>query len=201
MNNWALPFFGGKATQPMKTETFQNKLETFTGTSRFDYHKKEIKPLFVPNKNVSFVNGSPIYDEGVRDRFVDSNYRNTELPFEQQKVSKRCRDKITEIKVGGFHQYDIQDIARPKTVDELRVLSNPKTTYKQPVLVVKVSQVEVQMLMLRNIDQINFILKVHQDILELLAHFLKIRVPRDLSLKIWTLNIKRNCWWSCTRVK
>ena len=59
MNNWALPFFGGKATQPMKTETFQNKLETFTGTSRYNHHKKEIKPLFVPNENVSFVNGTP----------------------------------------------------------------------------------------------------------------------------------------------
>ena len=30
MNNWALPFFGGKATQSMKVESFQNKLETFT---------------------------------------------------------------------------------------------------------------------------------------------------------------------------
>ena len=134
MNNWALPFFGGKATQPMKTETFQNKLETFTGTSRFDYHKKEIKPLFVPNKNVSFVNGTPIYDEGVRNRFNTSNYRNTEVPFEQQRVGRGVGQNYGNKGVGGFHQYDIQDIARPKNVDELRVLSNPKTTYKQPVL-------------------------------------------------------------------
>merc|ERR1711871_571943 len=41
MNNWALPHFGGKATQSMKVEAFQNKLETFTGTSKFNYHKKE----------------------------------------------------------------------------------------------------------------------------------------------------------------
>ena len=134
MNNWALPYFGSKATQPMKTESFQNKLETFTGTSRFDYHKKEIKPLFVPNKNVSFINGAPIYDASQKNRYVQSNYRNTELPFEQKRVARGVGQNYGSDGTGGFHQFETQDIAKPKTVDELRVLSNPKTTYKQPVL-------------------------------------------------------------------
>ena len=134
MNNWALPYFGGKATQSMKVESFQNKLETFTGASKFNYHKKETKPLFVPNKNVSFINGSPIYNDNVKNRFVQSNYRNTELPFEQQKVARGVGQNYGNDGVGGFHQYEIQDIVRPKNVDELRTLSNPKTTYKQPVL-------------------------------------------------------------------
>jgi hypothetical protein len=134
MNNWAMPHFGGKATQSMKVESFQNKLETFTGSSKFNYHKKEIKPLFVPNQNVSFVNGTPIYNEDAKNRFVQTNYRNTELPFEQQKVGRGVGQNYGNQGVGGFHQYEIQDIAKPKTVDELRTLSNPKTTYKQPVL-------------------------------------------------------------------
>ena len=134
MNNWALPFFGGKATQSMKVESFQNKLETFTGASKFNYHKKEIKPLFVPNKNVSFVNGTPIYNDNVKNRFVQSNYRNTELPFEQQRVARGVGQNYGGEGTGGFHQFEIQDIAKPKTVDELRAVSNPKTTYKQPVL-------------------------------------------------------------------
>jgi hypothetical protein len=136
MNNWAMPFFGGKATQSMKSETFQNKLETFTGTGRFNYHKKEIKPLFVPNKNVSFVNGTPIYNEGARDRFISSNFRNTELPFEQKRVARGVGQNYGSSGVGGFHQYETQEVARQaaKTVDQLRALSNPKTTYKQPVL-------------------------------------------------------------------
>ena len=69
--------------------------------------------------------------------------------------------------VGGFHQYDIQDIARPKTVDELRVLSNPKTTYKQPVLNGKGISVGSADVNVKKLDQINFILKAHQDISEL----------------------------------
>jgi hypothetical protein len=134
MNNWALPYFGGKATQSMKVESFQNKLETFTGASKFNYHKKEIKPLFVPNKNISFTNGTPIYDDNVKNRFVKSNYRNTELPFEQQKVARGVGQNYGSQGTGGFHQFEIQDIAKPKNVDELRSISNPKTTYKQPVL-------------------------------------------------------------------
>jgi hypothetical protein len=134
MNNWALPHFGGKATQSMKVEAFQNKLETFTGASKFNYHKKEIKPLFVPNKNVSFINGTPIYNEDSKNRFVKTNFRNTELPFEQQKVGRGVGENYGNKGVGGFHQFEIQDIAKPKNVDELRTLSNPKTTYKQPIL-------------------------------------------------------------------
>ena len=134
MSNWALPYFGGRATQSMKVESFQNKLETFTGTSQFNFHKKETKPLFVPNKNVSFVNGTPVYNDDVKNRFVQSNYRNTELPFEQQKVGRGVGQNYGNKGVGGFHQFEIQDIAKPKSVDELRILSNPKTTYKQPVL-------------------------------------------------------------------
>ena len=34
--------------------------------------------------------------------------------------------------VGGFRQYEINDIALTKNIDQLRVLSNPEVTYKQP---------------------------------------------------------------------
>ena len=122
MNNWALPHFGGKATQSMKVEAFQNKLETFTGSSKFNYHKKEIKPLFV-HKNVSFINGTPVYNDNVKNRFVQTNYRNTELPiFEQQKVGRGVGQNYGNKGVGGFHQFEINEIAKLKTVDELRTL-------------------------------------------------------------------------------
>mgnify|MGYP001240024922 CR=1 FL=1 len=134
MNNWALPYFGGKATQPMNVEGFQNKLDVFTGSSQYNHHKKEIKPLFAPSSDVNFVNGTPIYEESRRDRFVQSNMRNTELPFEQTRVGRGVGQDYGNKGKGGFHQFEIQDIAKPKSVDELRVLSNPKTTYKQPVI-------------------------------------------------------------------
>ena len=75
-NTWAIPYFGSSATQSMKEGAFQNRLETFTGTAQYDFHKKEIKPFFVPSKNTTFVNGSPVYDNlillgwgvGVRNR-------------------------------------------------------------------------------------------------------------------------------------
>ena len=51
-NTWAVPFFGSVAKQPMNVESFQNKLDVFTGNSQFNFHKRETKNFFVPNKNV-----------------------------------------------------------------------------------------------------------------------------------------------------
>ena len=133
-NTWAVPYFGSSANQPMKEEAFQNRLETFTGTAQYDFHKKEIKPFFVPSKNTSFINGSPVSTDRLQNRFVQSNNRTNELPFEQENVARGVGKGYKNSGSGGFHQFEINDIARPKTVDELRSISNPKVTYKQPVI-------------------------------------------------------------------
>ena len=133
-NTWAIPYFGSSANQPMKEEAFQNRLETFTGTAQYDFHKKEIKPFFVPSKNTTFVNGSPVNTDLLQSRFNQSNNRTNELPFESELVARGVGKGYKSTGTGGFHQFEINDIARPKNVDELRVLSNPKVTYKRPVL-------------------------------------------------------------------
>ena len=45
-NTWAVPHFRGKATQNMNEEGFQNKLDIYTGTSEFNFHKKETNNFF-----------------------------------------------------------------------------------------------------------------------------------------------------------
>ena len=45
-NTWTVPYFGSVAKQNMNVEGFQNKLENFTGSSQFNFHKKETKNFF-----------------------------------------------------------------------------------------------------------------------------------------------------------
>jgi hypothetical protein len=133
-NTWAIPHFGGKATQNMDVNGYQNKLDMHTGRSDFNFHKKETKNFFKPSKDITFINGTPNVIEKITDRYVQSNNRTTELPFEQIKVGPGLGQNYDSDPTGGFHQIDINDLVRPKNVDDLRVLSNPKETYKGRVV-------------------------------------------------------------------
>ena len=133
VNTWAIPHFKSTATQNMKVDSFQNKLEMHTGRNQFDFHKKETKNFFKPNKDVSWVNGTPNVIDKLEKRFVKSNNRQSERPFEQIKVAPAVGKNYGSEGSGGFHQYDIQDIVKPKNIDELRVKTNPKISYSEPV--------------------------------------------------------------------
>ena len=130
---WAIPYFKGTATQNMKLDGYQNKLDIHTGRSEFNFHKKETNNFFKPSKDVSFINGSPNVNSKIEDRYIKSNNRTTELPFEQIQVASGVGQSYGSEGKGAFHQFDINEIARPKTIDELRTLSNPKKTYSPPV--------------------------------------------------------------------
>jgi hypothetical protein len=132
-NTWAIPYFKGTATQNMNLDGYKNKLDIHTGRSEFDFHKKETKNFFKPNKDISFVNGVPNMLDKLEDRYIKSNNRNTELPFEQIKVARGVGQSYGNKGKGGFHQFEINDLAKPKNVDELRSICNPKKTYSEPI--------------------------------------------------------------------
>ena len=133
-NTWAVPYFGSVAKQPMKVESFQNKLDIFTGNSQFNFHKKETKNFFVPKKDMGFVNGTPVQSEAVKNRFIQSRFKNNELPFQKTRVAPGVGQNYGAKGKGAFHQFETNEIAKPKTVDELRALTNPKITYRQPII-------------------------------------------------------------------
>ena len=131
---WAVPYFGSVAKQNMNVEGFQNKLETFTGSSQFNFHKKETKNFFTPSRDVGYVNGSPIATDKMQDRMVQSKYRTGELPAEQVRVAPGLGQNYGNQGRGGFQQFEVSEIARPKNVDQLRTLSNPRITYTPPTV-------------------------------------------------------------------
>ena len=132
-NTWAVPYFRGTATQNMGVSGYKNKLDIHTGRSQFNFHKKETKNFFKPTKDFTFINGSPNVTSAIEDRYEQSNNRTNELPFEQVKVARGLGSNYGNEGKGGFHQFEINDLVKPKTIDELRVLSNPQVSYSEPV--------------------------------------------------------------------
>ena len=128
-----LPFFGGKLTQNMSSDATQRRLETFTGTGNYrNKKKKETKPLFKPTKNLGFVHGSPNKTNELLERYNKSNYANNVLPFKQLKVASGLNVKGGRKGAGGFHQFEVNEIARSayKDIDELNV--RQQITYTTP---------------------------------------------------------------------
>lgn len=131
-----LPYFGGKLKQNTSDTAFDNKLRTHTGVDKFtDYHKKENKPMFKPEKNLSFINGTPNKTNFYRERTNISQFQNNVLPFKQVSVlpglNKRGEGVSGE---GGFHNPKIRDVALAnyKSIDELRVGNKKQTTHTLP---------------------------------------------------------------------
>ena len=95
---------------------------------------KETKNFFKPSKDISFVNGVPNVMDKLEDRYVQSKNRTMELPFDQVKVARGVGTNYGNKGTGGFHQFEINEIVKPKNVDELRSVANPKVTYKNRII-------------------------------------------------------------------
>jgi hypothetical protein len=129
------PFFGGHVRQNMDETTNQAIVENFTGQFKYDRKKDEIPYLFDPQANVDLPNGSPPLTLAYgKERFIASNIRNNEAPTEKIYVGPGLNCGYTWKPSGGFQQANKRDYILPKTVDELRVKTNPKVTYYMPVL-------------------------------------------------------------------
>ena len=88
-----------------------------------DIHKKESKPLFKPCKDVNFINGSPVNTDKLSERYNQSRFRNNERPFKQERIGAGLNDKDGRKGLGGFHQTEVQDIARAsyKDIDDAKL--------------------------------------------------------------------------------
>jgi len=113
----------------------QNRVfQTLSGMDEFNYKKVESRPFFKPIKNLTHINGSPNINEYEKDRMNTSNTRKGELPFEQIKVGPGLGEEYGNKPVGGFQQVEVQEIIKPKTIDQLRAKNNQKLSYKGLVI-------------------------------------------------------------------
>ena len=124
------PFFGKNITQSTKDLDIPNRRLEMNGFATNDGKKKEVGQFFPPTSNLTYIAGTPVMDQENIDRYHKTNKRNGELPFSQERVAPGIGQNYGNTGVGGFDQFETRDIAMPKTVDQMRKISNPKLTYK-----------------------------------------------------------------------
>jgi hypothetical protein len=129
-HNNMVPFFGGHIRQNVNVESTRSIMENFQGSEPVYWkEKQEQKPLFKQQKNVSFVHGTPSHASSITERYIPSNFRQGEFPFQPQHIGPGLGLTPDAPPTGGFQQ-DIRRYELPKSVDELRQGSNPKITYE-----------------------------------------------------------------------
>ena len=140
IHNNMIPFIRGKTTgyddnfiQNQQNEYKNRTLELFTGKDkRPDYqHKSEQKPLFNPQIGLTNAYGHQNMTGYFQERYIPSKEKRNDLPFTQEKITPGVGLGYNQVSSGGFN-----DSYRPpiKSVDELRTVSNPKTTYKPQII-------------------------------------------------------------------
>jgi hypothetical protein len=135
-HNNMVPFFRGEPKQNVSDTGNRSILDTQIGAGSTLIGKREQAPLFDPQKepigNVFGLESSTTFRQ---ERMMSSTSRAFEKPVETVKVAPGLNDGYNSYGKGGFHQFDVDEVARQrKSVDELRTASNPKVTYEPPVI-------------------------------------------------------------------
>jgi hypothetical protein len=118
-HNNMVPFFKGSVKQSVDMKSNVAIIERFTGKLDNPTIKKEVKS-FYDQTNKQEVNGNKLYTDKVsRDRFYQSGIKNNISPTPQLRVKPLP-----------------EEVVRPvyKTIDELRVSSNPKKVFKGRII-------------------------------------------------------------------
>jgi len=130
-HNNMVPFYGGK----IKGQIYDNNvnetiLDNMIGSGSQIIKKVEQAPLFKPEQNMQWANGAPnssdFYQSRVNPGMKSSNIK----PFEPEYVGPGLNQGYTSQGSGGFNSgMESRDSWLPKTVDQLRVATNPKMEY------------------------------------------------------------------------
>lgn len=130
-HNNMVPFFrGNAANQSMDVNVNRHLLEKHTGSSD-NYRKKgEVKSFYDVTNNNSFVNGMPSFtmQSDIMQRYIPSQKRQNETPIEKIRVGPGLASGYVAEPSGGLNQSNARDFILPKTVDQLRVASKPKSS-------------------------------------------------------------------------
>lgn len=129
-HNNMTPYFGSRVRQNVNIDANSSRLESYTGRGDLLQDKQEPSQLFTPTKGLTNVCGMQNANDFYMDRVINPRARNNDFPIAQVQVGPGLAQGYTADPSGGFQQENTLDLIRPKTVDELRVLTNPKTVYE-----------------------------------------------------------------------
>jgi hypothetical protein len=127
------PFFG-KTKNIGNTFTnyaiSEDILDGMVGGGSSHRKKEEIAPMFTPNQNSEWPHGAPNQNEFFKSRVIPGNNMTNEKPWQEVHVGPGLNQGFSSAGTGGFNSgMEAQSEWMDKNVDDLRVLTNPKTSY------------------------------------------------------------------------
>lgn len=125
------PFVGGKVTgYTYDTEIAETVLDNYVGNGSQVIKKIEQAPLFRPQENVQWPLGMPTQTDFFQSRVNPSWKDNSVKLFESERVAPGLDLGYTTQGMGGYNSGMLaRDKWMDKTIDELRVATNPKIEY------------------------------------------------------------------------
>jgi hypothetical protein len=105
-------------------------LDNYVGGGSQNIKKIEQAPLFKPEDNVQWAHGTPNNSDFYQSRVNPAMRNNMVKPFETEQVGPGLNKGYSNAGSGGFNSgMEARDKWLPKTVDELRITTNPKEEY------------------------------------------------------------------------
>ena len=129
-HNNMVPFFGGNLkTSSLRESANESILDNTTGAGSQSIKKQEQSPLFSPGENLQWAHGMPNQSDFIKSRINPSMKMSNVTPFQQESVAPGLGLGYTTEGSGGFNSgMEQRDLWKPKTADELRVDSKPKSS-------------------------------------------------------------------------
>ena len=130
------PFFGSSVKQRVGDyETAEAVLDHMQGAGTQQISKESRAPMFKPQGRMNWVNGMPNTNDFIQSRMNPSMKISGVKPWKSIQVAPGLNNKEGIYGSGGFNSgMEAREKWMPKTVDELRIATNPKTTYDGVIL-------------------------------------------------------------------
>jgi hypothetical protein len=130
-HNNMVPFNGGKPKgQIYNNNNAEAVLDNYIGSGSQTIKKIEQAPLFKPQDNVQWAYGAPNMSDFMQSRVNPTLKNNMVKPFESIHVGPGLGKGFSSEGSGGFNSgMEDRDAWLDKTVDQLRVSTNPKLEY------------------------------------------------------------------------
>lgn len=130
-HNNMVPFYGGKIKgQVYGIDKSESILDNMVGSGSQNIQKIEQAPLFKPQEHMQWANGAPNMSDFYQSRVNPAMKNSNTKPFESEYVGPGLNHGYGKEGSGGFNSgMESRDSWLPKTVDELRVNTNPKIEY------------------------------------------------------------------------
>lgn len=135
-HNNMVPYFGSKVSgTTYDYQRHEGQMDAMQGTGSQYIRKKEQAPLFAPQEHMGWAHGTPNQSDFIQSRINPGTKISNVKPWEEERVAPGLNQPGSSAGSGGFNSgLEARERWIPKTVDDLRVATNPKVTYDGVVL-------------------------------------------------------------------